>query len=78
MYLYFVYDDIINNQRLLASTYFSTSRILRFTIIECSNRMNCLILYIHYIITKNKKISIIRKQFNGVISDSISYVIDIY
>ena len=30
------------------------------------------------IITKNKKISIIRKQFNGVISDSISYVIDIY
>ena len=27
-----------------------------------SNRMNCLILYIHYIITKNKKISIIRKQ----------------
>ena len=40
--------------------------------------MNCLILYIHYIITKNKKFSIIRKQFNGVISDSISYVIDIY
>ena len=40
--------------------------------------MNCLILYIHYIITKNKKISIIRKQFHGVISDSISYVIDIY
>ena len=35
--------------------------------------MNCLI---HYIITKNKEISIIRKQFNGVISDSISYVID--
>jgi len=40
--------------------------------------MNCLILYIHYIITKNKKFSIIRKQFNGVIGDSISYVINIY
>jgi len=34
--------------------------------------MNCLILYTHYIITKNKEIIIIRKQCNGVISDSIN------
>jgi len=40
--------------------------------------MNSLILYTHYIITKNKEISIVRKQFNSVISDSISYVINIY
>jgi len=40
--------------------------------------MNCLILYTHYIIAKNKEISIIRKQFNGVISDSIFYVINVY
>jgi len=45
---------------------------------QCIDRMNCLILYNHYIITKNKEISIIRKQFNGVISDSISYVINVY
>jgi len=31
--------------------------------------MNCLILYIYYIITKKKEISIIRKQFNGVIRE---------
>jgi len=31
-------------------------------------------LYTHYIITKNKDISVIRKQFNAVIRDSISYV----
>jgi len=39
--------------------------------------MNCFILYTHYIITENRRINIIRKQFNYIISNSISYVVNV-